>query len=480
MPNRSIPARLKRALSAALEPDDLILEGDDLAYYGADRCKGGWPVAPGAIALPRTREQVVAIVRACAQERWAIVPSGGRTGLAGAATATDGELVLSLARMSRVHSVDAASRLLRCDAGVTVESVQEAAHEHDLLYPIDFAAKGSAHIGGTIATNAGGVRVLHYGLTRQWVQGLEVVLADGSELELGGELVKDNTGYDLRQAFIGSEGTLGIIVGATLRLCSPPSHRKVALCALASDAQVLELFARVRAAPLTVSAFECFDRGCVRGVQAHRGNQARPFELDPLQHVLIEVIAEGGSDARSETRGEIVDDALMECLGDAAEAGVIEDAVIAASGAQERALWAWREDISESLHARTPHKADISVPVSRVSSFLDRWRQAVADALPEIPAVCFGHVGDGNLHLNLLCPDGLEHASFLERVQGFDETVYGLVEEFGGSVSAEHGIGLLKRAHLHHSRTAAEIALMRGIKSVFDPEGLMNPGKIWA
>src|SRR5690606_33201196 len=243
---------LEHALSDALGPDDLVTGGDDLAYYGADRCRGDWPVAPKLVALPRTVEQVQAVVRACAAHGAAIVPSGGRTGLCGAATAARGEVVLALARMHRILEVDPAARLLRCEAGATVEAVHLAAAEHGLMYPVDFAAKGSAHIGGSIATNAGGVKVLRYGLTRSWVQGLGVVVASGEHLRLGGALVKDNTGYDLRQLFIGAEGTLGIVVEATLRLCAPPAGLVVALCAVPDEARVLELFAHVQGHGLTL------------------------------------------------------------------------------------------------------------------------------------------------------------------------------------------------------------------------------------
>jgi FAD/FMN-containing dehydrogenase len=460
-----------------LGDDELITAGDDLGFYGSDRCKGGWPVAPGAIALPRTIEQVQGIARVCTEQGVAIVASGGRTGLTGAATAIAGELVLSLERMNRILAIDEPGRLLRCEAGATIQAVQDAAAAVGLEYPVDFAAKGSAQIGGSVATNAGGVKVIRYGLTRERVAGLEVVLADGERLSLGGELVKDNTGYQLRQLFIGSEGTLGIIVEVTLSLTRPPAGHAVVLCSVTGDAAVLELFARLRASTLTLSAFECFDRGCVERVVAHRGvDQAGPLdELGPVQ-VLVEVELPAAElrDDDGPTRA-----ALMDLLADAQEAGELLDAVIAQTDAQARELWAWREDISESLHGFTPHKADIAVPVREVPRFLARWRAAVAEALPEIPALCFGHVGDGNLHLNLLCPPGMDHAEFLARCHEFDPRMYALVREHRGSVSAEHGIGLLKRDYLGHTRSAREIASMRAIKQVFDPLGILNPGKLF-
>jgi FAD/FMN-containing dehydrogenase len=463
-------------LRELLDDDGLIHEGDDLRYYGSDRCKGGWPVLPGAIALPRTIEQVQAIARLCSAERVAIVPSGGRTGLTGAATATAGELVLSLERMRAILEIDAPARRLRCEAGATLQAVQDAAASVGLEYPVDFAAKGSAHIAGSVATNAGGVKVIRYGLTREHVAGLEVVLADGELLSLDGELVKNNTGYQLRQLFIGSEGTLGIIVGVTLSLTRPPAGHLVVLCSTPSDDAVLQLFAQLRGSALTLSAFECFDRGCVEKVVAHRGvDQAAPLEqLGPVQ-VLIEIEL-GEHEARDEGPSY---DALMSLLADAQEAGELLDAVVAQTDTQARELWAWREDISESLHAFSPHKADVAVPIREVARFIARWREAVAAALPEIPALCFGHVGDGNLHLNLLRPEGMSLEQFLQRCHEFDPHMYALVRAHRGSVSAEHGIGLLKREYLGYTRSAREIESMRAIKRIFDPLGILNPGKVF-
>ncbi|MFZ6184297.1 FAD-binding oxidoreductase [Nannocystis pusilla] len=465
---------LRAALIAALGAERLSDDPADLGYYGADRCRGGWPVQPSFIVFPRSAADVQAVVRACAAHGVPIVPSGGRTGLAGAATATRGEVVLSLERMHRILEVDTAARTLRCEAGATLQAVQDAAAAAGLLYPVDYAAKGSAQIGGSLATNAGGVKVLRYGLTRDWVLGLKVVLASGELLALGGALVKNNTGYDLRQLFIGSEGTLGVIVEVTLKLARPPADSLVALCAVPSDAEVLALFARLRRSSLTLSAFEFLDHGCLGHVLAHRKGDL-PFAEVAARYVLVEVeVPVPGAAALEHTRDE-----LGACLGEAVDAGEVADAVLAATQAQARALWAYREDISESLHRHTPHKADIALPVARVAEFLAAWRPLVAERLPGIEALCFGHVGDGNLHLNLLRPDATGLPEFLDRVHAFDDELYALVQAHDGSISAEHGVGLLKRDHLHYSRNPTEVALMRGIKSVLDPAGLLNPGKIF-
>lgn len=477
-------AAIIEELRAAVGDGAVSVSPEDRAFYGTDRCKGDWPVDAAAVVRPATIGEVQRIVRVCAARNVAIVPSGGRTGLTGAATAIRGEVVLSLERMRKILEVDTAARTLRCQAGVTVEDVQRAASAEGLMYPVDFAAKGTAHLGGSIATNAGGVRVLRYGSTRAWVRELTVVLASGEVVKTGGALVKDNTGYELRQLFIGSEGTLGIIVEATVALCLPPLGTVVALTALDQAASIGALFRRVQDSGLLLSAFECFDEGCVRRVCGHRGDPqaAGPFASAAAHHVLIEVEVPASARAGREdveAEAERVLDELALCLADAQDEGEIVDAVVATTPRQAQELWAWREDISESLHSATPHKADVSVPVSKVVAFMEEWRTAVEMALPALPAVCFGHVGDGNLHLNLLCPEGMSHRVFLAAASAFDSQMYALVESFAGSISAEHGVGLLKRAHLHHSKSPGEIALMREIKRGLDPEGIMNPGKIF-
>jgi len=475
-PDRSDRGDLLGArLRDALGPDRLLTDADDRAYYGSDRCRGGWPVNASLVVLPRGIEEIQAAVRICAELGVSIVPSGGRTGLAGAATATAGEVILSLEKMNRVLEVDPAARTLRCQPGLTLQAAQEAAASVGLMYPVDYASKGSAQIGGSLATNAGGVKVIRYGLTRDWVSGMRVVLASGELLELGGALVKNNTGYDLRQLFIGSEGTLGVIAEVTLRLCAPPAATIVALAAVPSDAALVGLFAHMRRAPLCLAAFECLDHGCIDRVREHRGAADAPFAEPHPVYALIEIEAADGAEVAVEN----TQDVLLEVLAEAQEQGLIADAVLAQTPAQARGLWALREDISESLHPHTPFKADIALPVVEVAVFLASFRTRVAARLPEIPALVFGHVGDGNLHLNLLRPDGMELDVFLGRCHGFEDELFALVQAHQGSISAEHGIGLLKRDHLHYSRSPTELSIMRGIKAVLDPTGLFNPGKIF-
>jgi len=383
---------------------------------------------------------------------------------------------VSLERMSSILEVDATTMVLRCQAGATIQAIHDAAAAVGLSYPVDWAAKGTAQVGGSIGTNAGGVKFIRYGPTRNWVAALRVVLADGSVVETGSPLAKDNTGYDLEHLFVGAEGTLGIVVEATLRLCPPPAGLVVALCAAAEVANVLALFERVRGSGLTLRAFECFDQRGLARVLEHRGDEGRgPFEEPSPQHALVEVEVPAPGDG---PRERIVD-ALMECLSDAQTAGEITDAVLAQTPQQARDLWSLREDISESLHRHSPHKADVTLPLSRMLDFLRAWWERKAEHLPDVDAVVFGHIGDGNVHLNLLQPADADPEQFRARCKAFDSHTYALVGAAGGSISAEHGIGLLKRDHLHHSRGDAEIAMMRAVKRALDPNGLFNPGKIF-
>jgi FAD/FMN-containing dehydrogenase len=373
--------------------------------------------------------------------------------------------------MRQILAIDRAAAVVRCQAGATVESVQIAAAEAGLFYPIDFAAKGSAHIGGSIATNAGGVRVLRYGTTRSWVAGLSVVLASGEVLNVGGPLLKDNTGYDLRHLFIGSEGTLGVIVEATLRLCAPPNEAVVACCGVEDLDDIIALLQRLRSS-FALQAFECFDAGCLSYVHRHhgKGRSAGPFEAP--YYALVEVEVPGHGDPQREF------ESLADELVAAEQAGEIVEATIATSAAQARELWALREDISEALHRHRPHKSDVSIPIGSIPAFVAAWRALVMAAISGAEPLVFGHIGDSNLHLNVVPAPQTATDVFVAAARSLDEATYVLVGRYEGSISAEHGIGLLKRDYLHHSRSANELAIMKAIKHQLDPDGLFNPGKL--
>jgi FAD/FMN-containing dehydrogenase len=414
------------------------------------------------LVRPRSTDEVSRFLKLANAEGVAVVPSGGRTGLAGGAVAKAGEVVLSLERMRAMESVDTLALTVRVQAGAVTEAVHQHCAPHGLFWPVDFASKGSSQVGGNIATNAGGVRVIRYGLTRQWVLGLTVVLADGSVLELNGALEKNNTGVDLRQLFIGSEGILGVITGATLKLTRLPAATSVLLFALPSLEAVLTLFEAARQGPFTVSAFEFFTDRCLRRLQAHRKVKA-PFDREAPFYVLLEV--EG---AAPET--------WLQGLFDR---GLVLDGTLGLDAEQARALWTYREGISESLSATgLPHKNDIALPVAALHAFCAELTALLEQRYPGWELCLFGHIGDGNLHVNIMKPDGLTKEAFLQKTHAVDADLFDLVRVHQGSVSAEHGIGLLKREWLGHTRSAKEIALMRALKTALDPNGILNPGKV--
>ncbi|NID13906.1 FAD-binding oxidoreductase [Luteibacter yeojuensis] len=445
---------------------DLKLSTDpgDLDHYGRDWTRR-WTPAPLAVAWPASVGEVQAIVRWANGQGVAIVPSGGRTGLSGGAVAARGELVVSLDRMNRVLDVDPVDRTLTVEPGIALEAVQNAAREHGLLYPVNFAARGSCQIGGNIATNAGGIRVVRYGNTRQWIAGLKVVTGAGDLLDLNRGLVKNASGYDLRHLVIGSEGTLGIVVEATLSLTSPPPPSQVMLLAVPAMDALMKVFAEARRR-LRLEAFEFFTDKALRYVLAH-GAQ-KPFAEEHPFYVVTEFDAADGQ-AENDTL------AFFEyCVGE----GWVVDGVIASSEAQAASLWRLREGITESLAPHKPYKNDVSVRISAVPAFMDEMQTLLDAEYPYFEVVWFGHIGDGNLHINVLKPADLDDAAFVDQCEHVTTLLVETLVRHGGSISAEHGIGLVKKPWLGSVRSEAEIALMRGIKAVWDPNGIMNPGKL--
>ena len=453
-------------LSRRLPELRLLTAAADLEHYGRDWTRR-WTPAPRAIALPASVEEVQAIVRWANEQAVAIVPSGGRTGLSGGAVAANGELVLSLERMQRVLGFDAVDRTLTVQAGMILQHVHDAARQHGLIYPVDFAARGSCSIGGNIATNAGGIRVIRYGNTREWIAGLKVVAGNGELLDLNRGLVKNSSGYDFRQLLVGSEGTLGIVVEATLKLTDPPLPSQVMLLALPDMDALMQVFALFRAR-LALQAFEFFTDHALRHVLAHGAQRA--IDGDYPYYVVTEF------DAADERQQE----AALAAFELALEQGWVSDGVIAQSEAQAAALWRLREGITESLAPRRPYKNDISVRVGAVPAFLHDMQALLAREYPQAEVVWFGHIGDGNLHINVLRPDDLAEAAFIEQCEHVTHLLADTLQRHGGSISAEHGIGLVKRAYLDSTRSAAEIDLMRGVRKVFDPRGILNPGKLFA
>jgi FAD/FMN-containing dehydrogenase len=425
------------------------------------------------VVRPGTTAEVAAVVAACAASQVPIVPQGGNTGLCGGATpdATGHAVLLSLARLDRVRAIDPSNATITVEAGVPLAKVHEAAAAHGLQFPLSLASEGSCTIGGNVSTNAGGTAVLRFGNARELTLGLEVVLADGQVWNGLRGLRKDNTGYDLKQLFIGGEGTLGIVTAAVLKLFPAPRTRVTALAAVEDVAGAIGLLRRAREAlGDRLVGFELVSDFALALSRKHH-----PGSPDPLPgHAWYALLQADDSAADAPLASS-----LEAMLGRAAEDGVLADAVIAQSQDQAARLWALRENVSEAQRREGPNiKHDISLPVSAIPSFLADADTALRAALPGVRFVIFGHLGDGNLHYNLSAPDGVPPASFMDAQPRANRIVHDLVVAAGGSISAEHGIGQMKRAELAHYKTELELDLMRRIKAALDPAGLLNPGKV--
>ena len=417
------------------------------------------------VVRPAATAEVAAVVALCAREEVAVVAQGGNTGLVGGSvpTGTRREIVLSLGRMNRIRSLDPLNDTITVEAGCVLAAVQQAAEDAGRLFPLSLAAEGSCQIGGNLSTNAGGVNVLRYGTAREQVLGLEVVLADGRVWDGLRALRKDNTGYDLKQLFLGAEGTLGIITAAVLRLFPRPSATATAWIALDSPRAAVELLGGLRERlGEHLSAFELASRACVEAVLAHSPGLQDPLAATHPWYVLAE-LGDSGDPAALRER---VESALADC----AERGALRDAALAQSGEQSRELWRIRETIPEAQFTNVKH--DVSVPVARIPEFIDRAGRSLRERFGEIAIYCFGHVGDGNLHYNV----GSE--ALMARREEVSRVVYDALDAFGGSISAEHGLGQLKREEIRRHKHPLELELMRSLKRTLDPGGLMNPGKL--
>jgi FAD/FMN-containing dehydrogenase len=453
-------AALVRSIGA-----DLVQTDDAIASRHRTDWSGAPPVQPLALVRPRSTQEVSAVMRLCSEHRVPVVPQGGLTGLAGAAVPCAGGVALALDRMNAIESVDAAASTITVQAGATLQAVQEAAAAHGLQFGVDLGARGSCQIGGNLSTNAGGNGVLQFGMMREQTLGLEVVLADGSVLPMLRPMLKNNTGYDLKQFFIGAEGTLGVITRALLRLHPAPRARATALIALGDFDAAMALLGRLRARfPGAVTAFELMWRDFVE-TSLQWQKLREPFEAAHAFVALVDVVGDAEAPLH---------EALEEALGQAMEVGLVSDAAIAQSQAQAQAFWKIREATAElPVHMRPPINFDVSMPMAAIGHFADVCRGAFDARWPGHHSMFFGHVGDSNLHISTdgRSVDGEE--AEIERI------VYEMVAACGGSVSAEHGIGLHKKSWLGASRTPAEMATMRAIKRALDPLHLLNPGKVF-
>ena len=462
LPDSDILARLEDIVG----PGRVLSDADSRERYGRDWTRFHTP-APVAVVLPGSIAEVQEVVRLAASERLAIVPSGGRTGLSAGAVACNGELVLALDRLNQLTDFDPVDRTVRCGAGVVTEQLQQFAAGQGLFYPVDFASSGSSQIGGNISTNAGGIKVIRHGMTRDWVAGLKLVTGSGELLDLNRGLVKNNTGYDLRQLVIGAEGTLGVVVEATMALSRPPRDLAVLVLGVPDMAAIMSVLGCFQNA-IELSAFEFFSELALAKVVEHQGLQ-RPFATAAPFYALLEF----------EQPDEAAMEQAMSLFEHCVENGWVLDGVVSQSVAQAQALWRLREDISETISRWTPYKNDISTRVSQVPAFLAEVETVVNASYPEFEIVWFGHIGDGNVHLNVLKPDAMAIDEFQRRCGEVSKWVFEIVQRYGGSISAEHGVGLLKKDYLHYSRSPVEIEIMKQIKRAFDPQGIMNPGKIF-
>jgi len=466
-------ADFSEPLREILGADGLLTAAADCAPFLTDH-RRLYQGAALAVALPRSVAQVSQLLSLCHAQRVGVVPHGGNTGYCGGATADESgrQLVLSLRRLNRIRSLEAANYSLVAEAGCVLAQVQRAADEADRCFPLSLGSEGSCQIGGNLSTNAGGVSVLRYGMMRDLVLGLEVVLADGRVLPGLSALRKDNTGYDVRSLFLGAEGTLGVITAASLRLFPKIRARATALAAVPEVRAAVELLARLREASSDrVSSFELIPRIGIELTTRHIAGVSEPLDRPYPWYVLCEL---GASRA-----AEALDVVLEETLGSALTEGLVLDAAVARSERQRAALWKLRESIPEAQRLEGAGlKHDVSVPVGALAEFVTRASQWVSVNVPDGLLVAYGHVGDGNLHFNVSAAPGAQRERFLAREEPVRRAIHDLVSEFGGSFSAEHGIGRLKVGELERYTSPVELALMRAVKRAFDPHGIMNPGKV--
>ncbi|MDB6085677.1 MAG: 2-hydroxyacid dehydrogenase [Gammaproteobacteria bacterium] len=447
----------------------------DLAPYIVDfrrLYQGATPL----VLLPRNVAEVSKILEICNRDAVAVVPHGGNTGYCGGATPDDSgtQIVLSLRRLNRVRRLDTANYSMIVEAGVTLAEAQNAARTADRLFPLSLGSEGTAQIGGNLSTNAGGTAVLRYGMMRDLVLGLEVVLADGRVMPMLKSLRKDNTGYDVKSLFIGAEGTLGVITAASLKLFPLPADTATALVAVDSPQHALDLLARLRvAAGDQVTALELMPRLAVELTVKHVAGVANPLAQEAPWYVLVELT--------SPNPRQNLATLLSEELERAAEDGAVQDALIATSIAQSLAMWKLRESVPEAQrHHGASLKHDISVPVASVPQLIEQGSELVRRLAPEGDVVGYGHLGDGNLHFNVSQRPGADKTAFLDRGPRLEHAIFDLVDSLGGSISAEHGIGRLKAAEFAGRADPVELAVMRDLKRALDPKGILNPGKIFA
>ncbi len=454
------------SLNTLIGADRVSTDQDSLKTYGGDWTKH-FEAKPSAIVFPQNTDDVVSIVKWARDNKVALVPSGGRTGLSAGAYALNGEVVVSFEKMNKILEFNEYDQTVTCEAGVITETLQKYAWEKGLFYPIDFGARGSSHIGGNVATNAGGIKVIRYGLTRNWVASLEVVTGDGKVLNLNNSLVKNATGYDLRHLFIGSEGTLGFITKVTVSLARQPKDPMLFVMAAPDLASITKVYSEFRS-QFNILAYEMYTDLGLKYV-TDLGRVSSPLESESPYYVLVEL----------ENENEQTLEQSMSLFEKLMEDGLVTDGTMNQNQKQYEDFWSLREDITEATMHKSPYKNDISVRVAKVPEFLERMDKLLKTDYPDFEVVWFGHIGDGNLHVNILKPDDWDDKKFMDRCHAVDKAMFTMIRDLGGSVSAEHGVGIVKKPFLNFTRSDEEIAYMKSIKKVFDPDGILNPGKIF-
>jgi FAD/FMN-containing dehydrogenase len=454
-------------LAAVVGEANVVRDATAMQAY-LQEWRGLWHGRSPLIVRPASTAEVSALLAICHETTTAVVPQSGNTGLVGGQIPFGDEIVLSLDRMTRIRDIDPVDNTITVDAGVILKNVQDAALAVDRYFPLSLAAEGSCRIGGNLSTNAGGIGVIAYGNMRDLCLGLEVVLADGRIWDGLHRLRKDNTGYDLKNLFIGAEGTLGIITGAVLKLFPRPAVRSAAFIAVPTPQAALDLLALAQArSGSRVTAVEIMARMGLNFVFKHFPVRD-PFERVHPWYLLLELSGSGDLDA-----------VMTELLAAALDRGIVADAAIAQSEAQRAAFWQIREMIVEVQRLEGGSiKHDVSVPVSRIPELIDRGHKALEEFMPGVRPMPFGHLGDGNLHFNVTQPVGMDRQAFLDSWEGMAACLHGIVLHLGGSVSAEHGIGQLKRDLMPEIKTPVELQMMRALKSLYDPKSILNPGKL--
>lgn len=460
-------------IRAIVGPAGFIDVPADMAPYLREH-RGLYQGKTALVVKPASTAQVAEVVTACAQDGVAIVPQGGNTGLVGGQIPFPGDnaILLNLSRMNRIQNIDLLNDTVTLEAGVTLATLQSAAQDAGRLFPLHLASQGSAQVGGAISTNAGGNAVLRYGMMRELVLGIEAVLPDGQIWNGLRGLRKDNTGYDLKQLFIGGEGTLGIVTRAVVKLFPAPRSMETAMVSVPGVAEATALLPLLRAATGDqLTGFELVPRIGLEFVLKHIPGARDPMAAQHPWYVLIEI--------SSGYESSITRAMLETALTAAADKGLISDAVVAKSMTQAKALWALRENLSDVQKLEGGSiKHDVAVPISAIAEFIARASAAVTAVLPGIRPVPFGHIGDGNVHFNLSQPVGMDTAQYLARWDEFSKIVHDIVADIDGSISAEHGLGRMKRDEITRYKSAIEMNLMRTVKRALDPKGIMNPGKL--